>query len=126
MAKSVLAPHLRALREAGDFTQADVSKLLNIQRQTYCNYENDSRTPSIETIIDLADFFHVSIDELVREHDIAAPPAPDTVSVLESCPALFPHEQALIAEFRMLSPAIQKEILDFVHFKRHLISCVNT
>ena len=121
MAKSALAPHLRALREAGEYTQADLSKLLNIQRQTYCNYENNSRTPSIETIIDLADFYHITVDELVREGSLtlpsAAAPKPEFSLVLST------HEQNMLSEFRALPSNVQREILDFIRFKKSLSSC---
>lgn len=62
---------IKALRQKNQFTQKEVADKLNITRSTYNNYENESNEPSINTLIKLADFYNVSIDELVgRDTDI--------------------------------------------------------
>jgi Predicted transcriptional regulators len=65
MSKVGLSNNLRSLRNTYGYTQEDVSIQLNIERQTYNHYENDRRTPALETIIKLADFYQVTIDELI-------------------------------------------------------------
>ena len=40
MGQSNFSRKIRELRKQANYTQADVSRFLNIQRQTYCNYEN--------------------------------------------------------------------------------------
>ena len=60
--------HLKKLkdyRKSKEITQEEMSKILNLGSTTYKNYENNITEPNIETLIKLADFFHVSIDELV-------------------------------------------------------------
>lgn len=62
---------LREFRQNRKLTQEEMSKILNLGSTTYKNYENNITEPSIGTLIKLADFYHVSLDELVgRETDI--------------------------------------------------------
>ena len=56
---------LKEVRKKHNLTQEDVAKILNIGRTTYKSYEINQATPSIATLIKLADFYHVSLDELV-------------------------------------------------------------
>ena len=51
MIKSFLASRMRSLRKAKHLTQGDVASQLHIERQTYSNYENSTRTPPLETVI---------------------------------------------------------------------------
>ena len=58
------------MRKKKNLTQEEMSKILNLGSKTYKNYENRITEPSIETLVKLADYFNVSIDELVgRETD---------------------------------------------------------
>ena len=48
MVKCFLANRMRELRKSAGLTQDEIAKHLNIERQTYCNYENENRTPPLE------------------------------------------------------------------------------
>ena len=65
MEKIVICDMIKELRQKAGYTQAQVSQMLNIQRQTYSNYENATRTPPLEIITALADLYHVSTDYLL-------------------------------------------------------------
>lgn len=56
---------LKRLRNLTKKTQEEVAKDLNLQKQTYQNYELEKRQPDIDTLIRLSDYYHVTIDELV-------------------------------------------------------------
>ena len=56
---------LKQLRKKYNLTQQQLADKLNIQKKTYFNYENDLRQPDIEMLKKLADFFDVTIDEIV-------------------------------------------------------------
>ena len=58
--------NLKEIRERLGLTQTEVAKSLNISRSTYTNYECGHCDPNISTLIKLADFFNISIDELVE------------------------------------------------------------
>ena len=45
--------------------QKIIAKELNISPQTFNNYVNGKTNPDITTLIKLADYFHVTLDELV-------------------------------------------------------------
>ncbi len=55
---------LRTLREKRNLTQVQLAEKLNITSQSLSQYELNKRTPDIEMINKLADFFDVSIDYL--------------------------------------------------------------
>jgi len=56
---------LKELREQRGLSQKQVSEVLGCSSVTYLRYENGTHDPSIETLINLADFFGVSIDYMV-------------------------------------------------------------
>ena len=63
--------NIKALREKLKLSQGEVAKALNVARTTFANYENGHCEPNIELLIKLANFFNISIDELVeRETDM--------------------------------------------------------
>lgn len=57
--------NLKNFRKSKNITQEEMSKILNLGSTTYKNYENNITEPSIATLVKLADYFHVSLDELV-------------------------------------------------------------
>ena len=60
--------NLKKFRNERKTTQEEITKKLNIQKQTYQNYELGKREPSIEMLIKLADLFHTSVDNLIRDN----------------------------------------------------------
>lgn len=58
--------NLRAFRRAHGYTQVEMSQLLHIQRQTYCNYENGRRMPSWDMLAEIAAILGISLDSLIR------------------------------------------------------------
>lgn len=56
---------IKELRQKLNYSQSKVSKDLNIPEQTLYGWENGSRQPSIENLIILSNYYHISIDELV-------------------------------------------------------------
>ena len=61
---------LRDLREDMDLRQIDVAKATGIDQKTLSNYETGKTNPDSYALIQLADFFHVSIDYLVGRLNI--------------------------------------------------------
>lgn len=56
---------LKDLREDNDFSQNNISQILNIKQQTYSYYENGKRTIPYELIIKLAETYNTSIDYIL-------------------------------------------------------------
>lgn len=55
---------LRELRKAENLTQEELAKILNISRVNYTRYETDKARPDYETLVAIADFYDISLDEL--------------------------------------------------------------
>ncbi len=62
---SQFSDSLKLIRKQSKKTQRETAEYLGINIRTYQNYEGDRSEPSITQLIKLADFFMVSLDELV-------------------------------------------------------------
>lgn len=67
MKKKSLALKLLELRQSHDLTQKQLCESLNIGRSTYSYFETGSRIPDLETLLLIARYYHVSLDELVTD-----------------------------------------------------------
>ena len=56
--------NLLKLRTERGLTQADVAKAIDIRTLTYQSYEYGEREPRLSKLIALADFYHLTLDEL--------------------------------------------------------------
>lgn len=64
---------LEELRSDKKMTQKDLANVLHVSVGTISNYERDVYYPEIEKLINLADYFHVTIDYLLGrcEHNFS-------------------------------------------------------
>ena len=62
---SQFADSLKSIRKESNKKQREAAEYLGINIRTYQNYEGGQSEPNIATLIKLADFFMVSLDELV-------------------------------------------------------------
>ena len=60
---------LRQLRKAKGYTQIRVQMETGIEQALLSKYENGERIPPTETLLKLADFYHVSVDYLLCRTD---------------------------------------------------------
>lgn len=58
---------LRDLREDLDLKQSDIASFLNVTQQAYSRYEQGIREIPLKSLIQLSDFYNVSVDYLVGE-----------------------------------------------------------
>lgn len=56
---------IKKLRLQQKITQSQLAQVLNVERTTISNYENNYSNPDIETVVKLADYFNVSTDYLL-------------------------------------------------------------
>ena len=87
-------------------TQEEVANALGIPRGTYAHYELNKREPDTEMIVKLADFFAVSIDEMLS-HKVNGG--------LYS--ALTQTEKKILENYRKLNAENKKEIDNLIDFK---------
>ena len=60
---------LQAARKAQNLTQEQIADKLVVSRQTISNWENNKSYPDILSLIQLSDFYEVSLDSLVKGDD---------------------------------------------------------
>ena len=61
----MIADRIKTLREQQNKTQSDLAKQLGITRSSVNAWEMGISIPTVERIIDIASFFHVSTDYLL-------------------------------------------------------------
>ena len=61
----MLNERIRQLRIARGINQVELSKALNVTKQTVSNWENDNIQPSIEMLVKFAAFFNVTTDYML-------------------------------------------------------------
>jgi|GEM_PF-2248523 len=65
--ESVFAKNLIALREKIGITRSELARRLEVNINTFTGYELLGNEPKYEMLVKIADYFNVSVDELVRE-----------------------------------------------------------
>lgn len=61
---NTLGENLKKYRLKCDMSQGEVASEIHKARETYTRYETGTLKPDIDTLIELADLFHVSLDIL--------------------------------------------------------------
>lgn len=61
---------LKEQRSKKNISQTEIAKILNVSQRVYSNYENGECEPSIDTLINMADYFGIPIDLLVGRYEL--------------------------------------------------------
>jgi len=61
----MLSERLKTLRRASNMKQSELAEKLSLSQQTISLYEANKRHPDLDTLVRLADEFHVSTDYLL-------------------------------------------------------------
>ena len=56
---------LQQLRKEARLTQSQISEMLHVPKRTYASWERGERQPDLDTLVAIADCFHVSTDYLL-------------------------------------------------------------
>lgn len=113
MISTQLGHRLRELREFHHFTQEYVSSRLHVERPAYSNYECGKRTPSLDFLIQLADFYHISIEDLLCNPDFSPCAATDEFALS----SISKEEKYFLRFYRLLPTNARLETLHFMQFK---------
>ena len=65
--------NIRSLRIDNGYTQQQIADYLNVKQNTYSQYEVGTLNYSVDTLMKLADFYHVSVDYLLGRTDQFGP-----------------------------------------------------
>ncbi len=69
-------PRLRDLREDKDLSQTAVAKRLSMSQTGYSKYETGENDIPTHVLLELAEFYHTSVDYLLGKTDEARPYPP--------------------------------------------------
>jgi len=103
----MLGDMLRKLRNDLNLSQNSVAEKLNISAVTYNRYEKNQRSPDNATLIELADFYNVSIDYLLGH-----------TNMVKSTPELYisNFEKQLLTYVEDLSKIEQDKLMEYIKF----------
>ena len=116
--QSTLGERLKILRHNNKMTQEEVSRYLNVQRQSYSHYENDKRMPSLDILMRLSKLYSISLPSLLCDTAASYEEEINTVHLIP----LNQTEAGLIYDYRTLSQVHQSDVLDFLAFKKFVSS----
>lgn len=137
MTNRKLTERLKSLRKYYGYKQADVAAALDISRQSYSHYETGKRTPSHEILYKTAQFYNITLDELLAntvavDSDLFFT-SDQTNHTAEVSAEYLSHfntdtnkkkyqfhtvlEKELLYYFEKLSEADKKEIIEFTKIK---------
>ena len=59
---------LKALREGRELTLAQVGEAVGVDKSMIANMEREFKRPSVELLARIAEFFGVTVDELIKKN----------------------------------------------------------
>lgn len=59
------ALRLRELREMAGLNRKTLGELIGLSKNIIGQYENGEKEPSVKSLVELADYFHVTVDYLL-------------------------------------------------------------
>lgn len=65
--KMTLGNKIQELRKKQLLSQEAFAEIMNVTRQSVSKWELDQSYPAIEKLIEIADFFNITLDELLRD-----------------------------------------------------------
>ena len=65
----MVANSLKDLRKSKCLSQRDVARMLNVTQQAIASWENGRTEPSNMALVEIADYFNVSVDYLLGRTD---------------------------------------------------------
>lgn len=83
---------LRQLRKQKGLSMKELGQIFGVAESTVSQYETGKRDPDYETLLKLSEYFHVSVDYLLRGVAPHEPNAAIRIPVLGSIPAGIPLE----------------------------------
>ena len=101
---------LKELRIEHGLKRSELARELGINANTLANYEKGARQASYETLIAIADYFNVTLDELLGREE-----KPDLPRAFGGNPSrLNGEESRVLADYRRLPPADKNRLKDYL------------
>lgn len=84
----LLSEKISVIRKMNDLSQEQFAEELSVSRQAVSKWETGASVPDIKTLIKIADFYSITLDELVRD-EYALPFSPKTEPAENNSEAVF-------------------------------------
>lgn len=78
---TLMGQRIKELRKKNHLTQKELGGKLNVTKVSVCCYEKGTRTPSLETLIDLSNIFKVNINFLLGNDNYVISNDDDTCGI---------------------------------------------
>lgn len=98
---------LKKLRLENGLKRSELARLTGIHQNTIANYENGICEAPYDTLIIFANFFDISIDELLGREK--------SLSEIENSAVLSMHEKDLLKDYRHLSEQNKRRVDDYIN-----------
>lgn len=95
----MFANRIKNLRCSKEMNQVQLAEKLGVKKQSISNWENDNIMPSIDMLIRIADFFHVTTDYLLGR-DVQETEAPHMLDITGLTPHQIEHIQFIVDDLR--------------------------
>lgn len=118
----MLLRQIRVIRIQNNLTQQQLADVLGVSRSTYCGYESGRRNPDIEVLSKLSKFYRLPVNRFFEDvlpefvHD---PSFYNCQKDMRYVSQLSPLERQFITNFRMLTKAQKKELIEVMKEKRN-------
>ena len=90
---------------------AEACRALDISSTSFTDWKNERSKPSLDTVVKFADYFHLSLDWIVRGKEFE----PDSSSLpIDSFDNLSIRERKCISKFHKLPPEYQDKLLSYI------------
>jgi transcriptional regulator with XRE-family HTH domain len=99
----LVGDRIRTLRKDRNLTQSELAASIGIQQSDLCRMENGEYKVSLETLFKILSIFQINIAEFFHEN------APPNISE---------KDVDFLREFQKLDYESQREVWDFIRFKR--------
>lgn len=101
----VFGMRLKELRKQANLTQQQLGEKVGVTKVSICCYENGTRTPTLDTLIDLADALNVHLNDLLGTDTLAKDDKNNTINLAHD-------EMEMIKELRKHIKLYEKLLTD--------------
>ncbi len=125
---STFGTRLKRLRLNMDMTQQDFAEQFNLNKSSISKYEKDKNLPENQLLIEIADYFNVSVDYLLcrtnnstslSDARLKEKGSMDTQEQLKN--DLEMRDLLGLFGYALIDEDSKKEVLDFINFKQNVL-----
>lgn len=104
--------HISRLRKKADMTQSELAEELNLTRQAISKYECGDSFPDISILIEIADLFSITLDELISSGNPTEREAAILEGAAEGQDLCSKLDKQCIADIVNIAPLLKPSLLD--------------